>query len=113
MEPLKNRWGTVRPYTRHSASCRHRSKTDYNSCNCPKWLLRVGVSPRVTFCHRFNPRVESSSGSLLDSMHYCLLLLAADDERFAAGRVWVMSLRGGFRNRSVETESMQSFQATG
>jgi integrase len=48
MEPLKNRWGTVRPYTRHSASCRHRSKTDYNSCNCPKWLYvnREAEPPR-------------------------------------------------------------------
>jgi hypothetical protein len=48
METLKNLWGTVRPYTRHSPSCKHRNKRDHNSCNCPKWLYvnREGEEPR-------------------------------------------------------------------
>ena len=38
----------MRPCTRPSGCCRHRSKTDNNSCNCPKWLYvnREGEPPR-------------------------------------------------------------------
>jgi hypothetical protein len=48
VEPLKNLWGTVRPYTRHLSSCKHRAKKDHNSCECPKWLYvnRESEEPR-------------------------------------------------------------------
>lgn len=48
MDRLKNLWGTVRPYTRHLSRCKHRSKNDHNSCDCPKWLYvnREGEEPR-------------------------------------------------------------------
>src|ERR1035437_9299172 len=35
MEPLKNQWGSVKPYTRHSSSC---ETPDLDTCSCPKWL---------------------------------------------------------------------------
>ena len=35
---LKNHYGSVKPYTRHTGSCPHRHATDHNSCRCPKWL---------------------------------------------------------------------------
>jgi len=35
---LKNRWGTVRPYTRHQRDCKHRKKLSYNQCACSKWI---------------------------------------------------------------------------
>jgi site-specific recombinase XerD len=34
MKPLKNQWGSVKPYTRHSSTC----KVEDDSCACPKWL---------------------------------------------------------------------------
>lgn len=34
MKPLKNQWGSVKPYTRHVPGC---TVTD-DSCRCPKWL---------------------------------------------------------------------------
>jgi integrase len=33
---LKSSYGTVRPYTRHVASCTRQQ--DHNACRCPKWL---------------------------------------------------------------------------
>jgi integrase len=35
---LKSHFGSVKAYTRHTASCSHRRAKDYNSCACPKWL---------------------------------------------------------------------------
>jgi len=35
---LKSTHGSVKPYTRHLQSCRHRNEKDYNACSCPKWL---------------------------------------------------------------------------
>jgi integrase len=34
----RNRFGSVKPYTRHTQDCPHRSKKNHNECNCPKWL---------------------------------------------------------------------------
>lgn len=34
----RSRYGTVKPYTRHTRDCPHRNKEDHNECNCPKWL---------------------------------------------------------------------------
>ena len=48
---LKNHYGSVKPYTRHTTSCSHRRSKDHNSCACPKWLYirRHGEkSKRVT-----------------------------------------------------------------
>ena len=38
MEPVKNRYGSVKPYTRHESNCPHRAKADHNECRCAKWL---------------------------------------------------------------------------
>jgi site-specific recombinase XerD len=38
VNPLKNQWGSVKPYTRHLGSCEHWNEKGYNACNCPKWL---------------------------------------------------------------------------
>ena len=38
MKPLKNPFGSVKPYTRHQSDCPHKNKPDHNSCHCPKWL---------------------------------------------------------------------------
>lgn len=35
---LKNQWGSVRPYTRHTAECPHRESPEQNNCRCAKWL---------------------------------------------------------------------------
>lgn len=35
---LKNHYGSVKPYTRHTASCSHRRAKEHNACGCPKWL---------------------------------------------------------------------------
>lgn len=40
MDTLKNQYGSVKPYTRHSESCK---TPDVDSCSCPKWLY---VNPR-------------------------------------------------------------------
>ena len=34
----KSTHGSVKPYTRHIASCKFGNAKDYNSCKCPKWL---------------------------------------------------------------------------
>ena len=38
MKSLKNRWGSVKPYSRHSATCPNSAHPDKNDCRCPKWL---------------------------------------------------------------------------
>ena len=38
MKPLKNQYGSVKPYTRHQSDCPHKNKLDHNTCRCPKWL---------------------------------------------------------------------------
>lgn len=40
MDTLKNQWGSVKPYTRHTEKCK---TPDVDTCNCPKWLY---VNPR-------------------------------------------------------------------
>jgi site-specific recombinase XerD len=37
-KPQKNRWGSVRPYTRHTNPCRHKGDSNFHDCRCPKWL---------------------------------------------------------------------------
>jgi hypothetical protein len=46
-EILKNSFGSVKPYTRHTQSCSHRDTAAHNRCNCPKWLYenRKGQAP--------------------------------------------------------------------
>ena len=48
MTPLKNRFGSVKPYTRHQSNCQHKGKPRHNSCLCPKWLYvnQRGSKPR-------------------------------------------------------------------
>src|SRR5208283_2452681 len=48
LNPLKNQFGSVKPYTRHLLTCPHRIEKDHNSCPCPKWLYekRKGSKPR-------------------------------------------------------------------
>jgi hypothetical protein len=45
---LKNRYGSVKPYTRHQSSCPHKNEAEYNSCSCPKWFdaNQRGSKPR-------------------------------------------------------------------
>jgi integrase len=45
---IASRWGSVRPYTYHSKSCKHGDDPDYTSCNCAKWLYeyKVGEKPK-------------------------------------------------------------------
>jgi integrase len=45
---MASRWGSVRPYTYHSRSCKHRHDPDYSACSCPKWLYeyKVGEKPK-------------------------------------------------------------------
>lgn len=50
---LQNKWGSVRPYTRHVATCKFRRRKDYNDCECPKWLYEY---PRDRNLRRKNPR---------------------------------------------------------
>jgi site-specific recombinase XerD len=38
LKPLKNPYGSVKPYTRHEADCEHKSDPDHNDCRCAKWL---------------------------------------------------------------------------
>ena len=35
---LKSQFGSVKPYTRHVASCSQKDDPDHNDCQCPKWL---------------------------------------------------------------------------
>ena len=37
-EVLRSPYGSVRPYTRHVASCKHANEPRYNKCSCPKWI---------------------------------------------------------------------------
>jgi integrase len=48
MKPLKNRYGSVKPYTRHQTDCPFQNDCDYNACSCSKWLYvnRRGAKPR-------------------------------------------------------------------
>jgi hypothetical protein len=48
VKPLRNRYGSVKPYTRHQSSCSFQHSTDYNACPCSKWLYvnQRGVKPR-------------------------------------------------------------------
>lgn len=48
MKPLKNQYGSVRPYTRHESDCQHRSNPNHNDCQCAKWLYvnQRGLKPR-------------------------------------------------------------------
>jgi integrase len=48
LKPLKNRFGSVKPYTRHQSDCPHRTESDYNACSCAKWLYvnQRGSKPR-------------------------------------------------------------------
>lgn len=48
MKPLKNRWGSVKPYTRHASDCKHLLDPNYSNCHCPKWLYvnKRGENPR-------------------------------------------------------------------
>jgi hypothetical protein len=79
MDPLKNLWGTVRPYTRHLRSCKHRSKTDHNNCNCPKWLYvnREGEEPR---------RYSLNTPSWSEAMDEAMAVLKSFDPELAAAR---------------------------
>lgn len=45
---LKDSFGSVRPYTRHTISCPHRHNPEHNACRCPKWLYeyRKGQRPK-------------------------------------------------------------------
>jgi integrase len=45
---MASRWGSVRPYTYHSKTCKHCNDPDHTSCNCAKWLYeyKAGEKPR-------------------------------------------------------------------
>lgn len=45
---FQSRWGSVRPYTYHSRTCKHRNDPDYSACGCPKWLYeyKKGEKPK-------------------------------------------------------------------
>ena len=45
---MSSRWGSVRPYTYHSKSCKHRDDPDYTACRCAKWLYeyKSGENPK-------------------------------------------------------------------
>jgi integrase len=79
MESLKNLWGTVRPYTRHLARCKHHSKKDHNSCDCPKWLYvnREGEVPR---------RYTLMTPSWAEAMEEAMAVLKGFDPEIAAIR---------------------------
>ena len=79
MDPLKNLWGTVRPYTRHLSRCKHRSKKDYNSCDCPKWLYvnREGEEPS---------RYSLMTPSWAEAMEEAMAVLKGFDPEIAAMR---------------------------
>lgn len=38
MQPLKSKWGSVKPYSRHSPNCVNFDHPNINECRCPKWL---------------------------------------------------------------------------
>jgi integrase len=44
----RNRYGSVKPYTRHQSDCPFQNERDYNACSCSKWLYvnRRGSKPR-------------------------------------------------------------------
>jgi integrase len=44
---LEDRFGLVKPYTRHTKSCPHRDQPDYNRCRCPKWLYKRRKTDKV------------------------------------------------------------------
>jgi hypothetical protein len=35
MKPLKNQWGSVKPYSGHNTTC---EPPELDTCDCPKWL---------------------------------------------------------------------------
>lgn len=79
MEALKNLWGTVRPYTRHSPTCKHRNKKDHNACSCPKWLYvnREGEAPR---------RYSIGTPSWTEALDEAMAVLKSFDPEIAAVR---------------------------
>ena len=76
---LKNHYGSVKPYTRHTNSCSHRRSKDHNSCSCPKWLYirRHGEKSK---------RVTLNTPSWEEAQRIAALKLRAMDPEIAAAQ---------------------------
>ena len=72
MKPLKNVYGSVKPYTRHESDCPHKSDPEHNSCRCAKWLY---VNQRGSEPHRHSLKTPSwaeamrEASKVLDGFH--------------------------------------------
>jgi site-specific recombinase XerD len=79
MKPLKSRYGSVKPYTRHQTNCPHKSQAKHNACHCPKWLYvrQKGVKAR---------RYSLSTPSWVEAMSEATKLLEGMNPEVAAAR---------------------------
>jgi integrase len=79
MKPLKSRYGSVKPYTRHQSTCPHRNNAKPDKCHCPKWLYvrHKGAKPR---------RYSLSTPSWAEAMSEATKLLEGMNPEVAAAR---------------------------
>jgi len=65
LKPLKNRYGSVRPYTRHESDCSPgQANPEYNDCRCAKWLY---VNQRGTKPRRYSLKTPSWAEALKEA----------------------------------------------
>lgn len=77
---LRNAFGTVRPYTRHTSACPHKRKRDYPNCRCAKWLYtnKRGEKPE---------RYTLNTYSWVETQRIAADTLRGFDPEIAAARV--------------------------
>jgi site-specific recombinase XerD len=77
---LKTSDGSVKPYTRHIRSCKHRNSADQNGCSCPKWLYENRKGERPV-------RRSLSTPSWAEAQRIAAQVLRGFDSEIAAARL--------------------------